>query len=271
MGERLTSWRHDLRETFFSASEKHLIKKPGEAAAVCSACCCCMARQMLKYTVGHVCCICGFFLSLPAAKYLCALVPQDTSDLYQQTVCVCVYCVSVSLWTNMNSGSPPAFMDMETKWQKYWRTYQFICLYLHRPSLCLCLSRSISLSVHMNSESLGLLKDAGLTCQVSHLWRMCCWCLWCLSDCAGLVLTEWKAGLVKVCKMYLLRSDSVCERVYACVRVCITCVFLSPFSSLPSVNSAQTCHIANTGSTWFIRLVIQHLRWSCCARTCWYP
>lgn len=139
MGERLSSWRHDLRETFFSASDKHLIKKPGEAAAVYSTCYCCMARQMLKYTAGHVCCICGFFLSLPAAKYSCALVPQDTSDLYQQTVCVCVYCLSVSLWTNMNSGSPPAFVDMETKWQKYWRIYQFICLYLHRSSLCLCL------------------------------------------------------------------------------------------------------------------------------------
>lgn len=65
-------------------------------------------------------------------------------------------------------------MDVETKYQKYWRTYQFICLYFHCSFLCLCLIRTISLLVYMSSRSLGLLNDADLTCQVSHLWRICC-------------------------------------------------------------------------------------------------
>lgn len=155
-----------------------------EKAAVCSMCYCYTAGQMFKCTVGHVCRVCGFFLSLPAAKHSCTLEPQETSDLYLQTVCMCVCdIVRVSLWTNMNSGSAEAFMYMETKWEKFYRNCQLICLCFHSSSLCLCLIRSISVPLYMTSKSLGSLMDSGLTCQVSHLWRTCWRYGWCALVC----------------------------------------------------------------------------------------
>lgn len=40
-------------------------------------------RQQLygETDVGHVWCVCVFFLTLPAAKYFRALMPQDSRDL----------------------------------------------------------------------------------------------------------------------------------------------------------------------------------------------
>lgn len=257
-----------------------------------------MVRQMLKCTVGHVCCVCGFFrVASSCQELMCFGAARHQWSLSTDSVCVCVcdilceVLVCELIWT---LDLPQLLWIMETKWQKYWRTYQFICLYFHSSSLCLRLVRSISPPLYMIPRSLGLLKGPDLTCQVSRLWRMCCWCLQWLTDWAeskllpqnerqiclrtlrgsqearlgseGMYDARWSVFKSGVLTELWLNSYITCV-CHLCFPLLLPCPL---FPSLPSLRSAQTCHTANIGPTRLISLLIQRLRWSRCARACRY-
>lgn len=118
-------------------------------------------------------------------------------------------------------------------------------------SLCLCLIHSISLSLNLISRSLGLVEDAGVSCQVFHLWRICCWYLHWLSEKTEIVVIYWKTDSSTWLQTNLrdLEGREINEGMYdLCwsefwtltelldhMELCVTCVFLYSCYPLPMI------------------------------------
>lgn len=75
------------------------------------------------------------------------------------------------------------------------------------PSFCLHLIFSICFHDTSSQEVKGFLVDLCVTCQRSNLWRICCWCLRCLSDYVDLTLLLQSERHVCWCGFFVFRSS----------------------------------------------------------------